>query len=491
MIDRPKINLSNLEYPGADHDRSWHQLVFPRNYNNPTPQSRYHLVVIGAGPAGLITAIAAAGLGAKVALIEQKGMGGDCLNVGCVPSKALLEYTRRTSSPSFDDAFTWLRSVRESIAINDSVDRYLDHGVDVFLGSGEFIDVQTVQVGKNRLKTRRTVIATGSRPILPNIPGLIESEPLTNESIFDLIDPPKRLAILGAGAVGCELAQALACLGIEINLFEMADTILPMAHKKASAEIARSLIAKNVQLHTKCQISEIRHSDTKITVVAGSTKTTVDKILVAAGRQANTETLCLEKAGVKIQNGLIAVDNKLRTTNPRVLAAGDVCSLLKYTHNADAHARIVVQNALFAPTATTTNLIIPHCTYTNPEVSSVGKTSQELQAEKISYDVYRVELGDLDRSQTEGDKKGFVEVLTNKGGDKILGATILARDAGEQITPICIAMANSLGLKEIGKATIPYPTRGEYVKRLADTYNRTRITPAANRLIKTWFRFTS
>ncbi|MCH2670374.1 MAG: FAD-dependent oxidoreductase, partial [Gammaproteobacteria bacterium] len=434
---------------------------------------------------------AAAGLGAKVALIEQKGMGGDCLNVGCVPSKALLEYTRRTSSPSFDDAFTWLRSVRESIAINDSVDRYLDHGVDVFLGSGEFIDGQTVQVGKNRLKTRRTVIATGSRPILPNIPGLIESEPLTNESIFDLIDPPKRLAILGAGAVGCELAQALACLGIEINLFEMADTILPMAHKKASAEIARSLIAKNVQLHTKCQISEIRHSDTKITVVAGSTKTTVDKILVAAGRQANTETLCLEKAGVKIQNGLIAVDNKLRTTNPRVLAAGDVCSLLKYTHNADAHARIVVQNALFAPTATTTNLIIPHCTYTNPEVSSVGKTSQELQAEKISYDVYRVELGDLDRSQTEGDKKGFVEVLTNKGGDKILGATILARDAGEQITPICIAMANSLGLKEIGKATIPYPTRGEYVKRLADTYNRTRITPAANRLIKTWFRFTS
>ena len=263
MIDRPKINLSNLEYPGADHDRSWHQLVFPRNYNNPTPQSRYHLVVIGAGPAGLITAIAAAGLGAKVALIEQKGMGGDCLNVGCVPSKALLEFTRRTSSPSFDDAFTWLRSVRESIAKNDSVDRYLDHGVDVFLGSGEFIDGQTVQVGMHRLKTRRTVIATGSRPILPNIPGLIESEPLTNESIFDLIDPPKRLAILGAGAVGCELSQALACLGIEINLFEMADTILPMAHKKASAEIARALIAKNVQLHTKCQISEIRHTDTK------------------------------------------------------------------------------------------------------------------------------------------------------------------------------------------------------------------------------------
>ena len=174
-----------------------------------------------------------------------------------------------------------------------------------------------------------------------------------------------------------------------------------------------------------------------------------------------------------------------------MLAAGDVCSLLKYTHNADAHARIVVQNALFAPTATTTNLIIPHCTYTNPEVSSVGKTSQELQAEKISYDVYRVELGDLDRSQTEGDKKGFVEVLTDKGGDKILGATILARDAGEQITPICIAMANNLGLREIGKATIPYPTRGEYVRRLADTYNRTRITPSVNHFIKTWLRLTS
>ena len=490
MIDRPETNLSSLEYPGADYDRSWRQLVFPKNYNNPTPQKRYHLVVIGAGPAGLITAIAAAGLGAKVALIEQKGMGGDCLNVGCVPSKALLEFTRKTSSPSFDDAFTWLRSVRESIAKNDSVARYLDHGVDVFLGSGKFIDGQTVQVGKHRLTTRRTVIATGSRPILPNTPGLMESEPLTNESI-NLIDSPNRLAILGAGAVGCELAQALACLRIEINLFEMADSILPMAHKKASAEIAKALIAKNVQLHTKCHISEIRHTDSDVTVVTGPTRITVDKILVAAGRQANTETLCLEAAGIKLQNGLIAVDNKLRTTNPKVLAAGDVCSLLKYTHNADAHARIVVQNALFAPTATTTNLIIPHCTYTDPEVSSVGKTCEELQAQKISYDVYHVELGDLDRSKTEGDQGGFVEVLTAQGGDKILGATILARDAGEQITPICVAMANSLGLKELGKAIVPYPTRGEYVKRLSDAYNRTRITPTANRFIKAWFRLTS
>jgi len=491
MIDVLKTNLSSLEYPGAEHDHNWRQLVFPKNHQNPNPKTQYHLVVIGAGPAGLITAIAAAGLGAKVALVEQKGMGGDCLNVGCVPSKALLEFTQRASSPNFDDAFTWLRQVRESIAKTDSVARYLAHGVDVFLGSGKFVDGQTVQVGEHRLVTRRTVVATGSRPTLPQIPGLAESNPLTNESLFDLLEAPDRLAVLGAGAVGCELAQALARLGIEINLFETANTILPMEHAKASASIADALIAINVKLHTKSQVTEIKQTGSHVTVFTAKTRTTVDRVLVAAGRQANIENLCLEAAGVKLRNGLISVDSKLRTTNSNVFAAGDVCSLLKYTHNADAHARIVVQNALFIPTATTTKLVIPHCTYTDPEVARIGLTREELQNQKTPYDVYHIELGELDRSQTEGDKEGFVEVLTSKGKDKILGATIVARDAGEQITPICVAMANGLGLRALGKAIIPYPTRGEYVGRLADAYNRKRITPAVKRFMKTWFQLVS
>jgi len=192
-----------------------------------------------------------------------------------------------------------------------------------------------------------------------------------------------------------------------------------------------------------------------------------------------------------VSNGLIQVNKRLQTTNARVYAAGDVCSRRQFTHNADAHARIVVQNALFAPTASTEKLIVPHCTYTHPEVAHVGQTKSELENSGALFDVYRVEFGDLDRGAAEGDQDGFVEALTAKGRDEILGATILGHDAGEQIASLCVAMANGLGLGALGKTILPYPTRGEYLRRLADSYNRTRLTPLAKRLMAMWFRWSA
>ena len=244
------------------------------------------------------------------------------------------------------------------------------------------------------------------------------------------------LVVIGAGPVGCELAQAMARLEIEVHLFEMAD-----------------------------------------------------RVLVAAGRRANVEDLSLDRAGIEVRDGLVVVDDKLRTTNKRVFAAGDVCSRLQLTHHADAHARIVVRNALFGPTAGTRELVIPQCTYTDPEIAEIGKSEEKLEQEGIPFDSYRVEIGELDRSKTQGDPQGFVRVLTAKGRDAILGATIVGHDAGEQIAPLCLAMPNGLGLGALGKAVLPYPTRSEYLRRLADEYNRTRLTLAARALMKTWFQY--
>ena len=477
------------DYPGARYDRDWRELVFPRDYRNPTPRSRYHLVVIGAGPAGLVTAIAAAGLGARVALVERQAMGGDCLNVGCVPSKSLLEFTRRNPGCGADEAFTWLRQVRANIARHDSVERYLEHGVDVFLGTAHFLDGESVAVGEHRLRARRFAVATGARAAMPPIPGLASCEPLTNETIFDLMELPGRLAILGAGPIGCEMAQAMARLGVDVHLFELADRVLPGESASAGHVLGPALESDGVTLHLGALVSDITVNDDGPVLHTDGVSVAAGRVLVAAGRRANVEGLKLHKAGVEIRDRLIVVDKKLRTTNRRIYAAGDVCSRHQFSHNADAHARIVVQNALFAPTATTSSLVVPRCTYTQPEVAQVGPTHEELDLAGTPSDTYRLEFADLDRGKAAGDRHGFVEVAAVKGRDRILGGTIVGEDAGEQIAGLCLAMNNGLGLGKLGKTMLPYPTRGEYMRRLADTYNRTRLTPLARALMNIWLRY--
>jgi pyruvate/2-oxoglutarate dehydrogenase complex dihydrolipoamide dehydrogenase (E3) component len=473
-----------MSYPGEEYDEEARSLLFPDDYQNPTPKGRYHLVVIGAGPAGLISAVVAAGLGAKVALVERHRMGGDCLNVGCVPSKALLEFTKHMPTPSFDEAFAWLRQVRAAIAPHDSVARYSELGVDVFLGSARFDESGEVRVGDAVLAARRVAICTGARADVPPIPGLIEANPLTNETVFDLEECPESLAILGAGPIGCELATVFARLGTQVHLFEMADRVLPLELEEASAAVAASLRDLGVQLHVGEPVGEVRSGTPRI-VVSGDQEIACDQILVALGRRPNVEDLDLQNAGVaQDARGYIKSDGKLRTSNRRVYAAGDCTPRLQFTHHADAQARALVQNALFAPTASVDSLIVPHCTYTNPEVASVG-TVPDGEA-----DVYEVSFDDLDRGRAEPDGGGFVRVLTRKGTDKIEFASIVGHDAGEQLAPLCLLMANGLGLSAARPALIAYPTRAEYINRLADAYTRTRFTPTVARLFERWLNFT-
>ncbi|HLQ08053.1 MAG TPA: mercuric reductase [Steroidobacteraceae bacterium] len=473
-----------------DDDALWRRLVFPADYRNPKPAARYHLTVIGAGTAGLVTAIVAAGLGARVALIECQAMGGDCLNVGCVPSKTLL--AGAAAGLTFAGAMQRVHAVRASIARHDSVERYVQAGVDVFLGQGSFSSAHEIRVAGATLRTRRTVIATGARAHIPPLPGLAEIAPLTNETVFDLTAQPRRLAVLGAGPVGCELAQAFARLGTQVELLELGSRILPQDEADAAQRVADALIRDGIRLRLGAHVTGAsRTSAGKVLSLADGTAVTADEVLVAAGRARNVEGLELERAGVRFdrQAGIV-VDARLRTSHPHIYAAGDVCGALQFTHAADAQARIAVRNALFPGGARADALIIPWCTYTRPELAHVGATSRELERAGQAFDRYRVEFGELDRGQTDDAADGFAEVLTARGSDRILGATIVGRDAGEQLSPLVMALTRRLGLKRLGSLVLPYPTRSEYLRRILDAYSRTRLTPFTARTLRWWLRRT-
>lgn len=480
-----------MSYAGQEFDIAARNLLCPEDYVNPTPQGGYHLVILGAGPAGLIAAIGAAGLGAKVALVEKHLMGGDCLNVGCVPSKAILTYAEEHDAPQFEEALRFARKIRADIAPHDSVERYSEQGVDVYLGAGEFIDEQSVRVGEQVLTGRRFLISTGARAAIPPIPGLSDSNPLTNETLFDLTEQPATLGILGAGVIGCEMAQAFSKLGTEVHLFELADEVLPLEDREAAQVMRSALEQAGIHLHTGFGVQSIAEEAGQSVVTTEEGSYPVDRILVALGRRPNTDSLGLDKAGVSVdQQGFIETDEKLRSNNKKIYAAGDCTSRKQFTHNADAQARVVVQNALFAPTAAVTSHVVPRCIYTQPELAAVGLGERELREQGLEFDTFKFELGELDRGRVQQDQISFAKVFTKKGTDKLLGATVIGKDAGEQIAPLTILMANELGLSALGKTIFPYPTRSEYLKRLADAYNRTRMTPTVANLFKKWLSFT-
>ena len=481
--------MNTQRYPGEEFDDMARDLLSPTDYQNPQPQPRYHLVVVGAGPAGLISAIGAAGLGAKVALIERHRMGGDCLNVGCMPSKALLAFSKQRGA-DFQHAFAWLREVRAGIAPHDSVERYIEAGVDVFLGDALFNAGGQICVGDTPLNARRIALCTGASAAIPPIPGLVESRPLTNETIFDLPAPPSSLAILGAGAIGCELALALSRLGVSVSLFEMAERVLPLETPLASQAVAMALESSGVDLYLGQGVSAVKGSGT---VVVGGQEIECERILVALGRKPNTDGLNLGAAGVSVdQQGFVLTNAKLQCNNKRIFAAGDCTARQQFTHHADAQARALIQNALFAPTASVDALVVPHCTYTDPEVASVGANPDSLEKSAIAFDRFEFDLSELDRSRADPDSQlrpvQHAEVYTQKGSDKILGATIIGHDAGELIAPICLMMSNGLGLSAAQKTIFSYPTRSDYLKRLGDAYNRNRMTPTVARLFRWWLR---
>ena len=503
----PQLNL----FPEDEHNLKLVANVHPPEWRNPTPDGRYNLVVLGAGTAGLVAAAGAAGMGAKVALIERQLMGGDCLNVGCVPSKALIRSAhaahdvrtagrfgiRLAGEPEVDfpAVMERMRRIRAGIAPHDSAQRFAEHyGIDIYFGAARFTGKDTVEVGGVTLRFAKAVIATGARAAVPPIPGLEEAGFLTNHNVFNLTEQPRRLAVVGGGPIGSELAQTFARLGTEVTIIETADQFLQREDRDA-AEVLKSSLERDgvvVRLSTSLQRVEIVGNE-KVLVLEGGDgeeRVVVDEILVGVGRTPNVEGLDLEAAGVDFDRRGVNVNDFLQTTNKRIFASGDICLPYKFTHTAEATSRAVIQNALFpGPKKRVSKLIIPWCTYTSPEIAHVGLYAHQAEAKGMEVDTYEVAMADVDRAIAEGDEEGFLKVHVKKGTDTIVGATIVARHAGEMISEITTAMVAGLGLGAFAGIIHPYPTQTEVIRKAADAFNRTKLTPRVARLLKGWFKF--
>ena len=348
-------------------------------------------------------------------------------------------------------------------------------------------------VGDQTLRFRKAIIAAGARAVHPEIPGLAEAGYRTNETVFNLTELPRRLAVIGGGPIGCELAQAFRRLGSEVTIVQRG-RFLPREDEEAAALLARTFQAEGIRvlLETSPVRVESAGSGKRLVLETpeGEQSIEVDEILIGAGRQPNVAGLELEKAGVDYdpRRG-VQVDDFLRTTNRDIYAAGDICLNWKFTHAADAAARIAVQNALFLGRKRLSALTMPWCTYTDPEIAHVGLYEQEAQDKGIETDTYRVDLEGLDRAITDGETEGFVKILVKKGTDQILGATIVAAHAGDLISEISVAMAAKAGLGTLSGVIHPYPTQAEAIKRAADQYNRTRLTPRVAALLRWWLKW--
>lgn len=489
--------------PLDEHNRRLRANTHPPDWVNPDPSGRYNMVVIGAGTAGLVSAAGAAGLGAKVALIEKNLMGGDCLNVGCVPSKALIRCARAAADAraageygvgitgdihvDFAAVMGRMRRLRAGISPNDSVQRFRDLGIDVFLGQGQLTGPDTIEVEGKTLKFSRAVIATGARAAAPPVPGLDEAGYLTNETIFSLTELPRRLAIIGAGPIGCELAQAFARFGSRVTLIEAGEQILPKEDSQAARIIETALRRDgiNIVCGGKAARVETRGNEKVIDLECGgkTDQIHVDAILVGVGRAPNVDNLGLDAAGVQFdQRTGVTVNDRLQTTNRRIFAAGDICSKYKFTHAADAMARIVIQNALFFGRSKASALIIPWCTYTDPEIAHVGMYEKDARDAGIDVQTFTVELADVDRAILDGEDEGFLKVHVKKGSDRILGATLVSRHAGETISELTTAMTAGIGMGKLAGTIHPYPTQAEVIKKAGDAYSRTRLTPIVKSL---------
>lgn len=503
------IDLLPFDAANADLLRQ----VAPRHWTNPEPSARYHLVVIGAGTAGLVSAAIAAGLGARVALVERHMFGGDCLNFGCVPSKAVIRAARAwrdaahaardfggppvSGSGDFEAVMLRMRTLRAAMSDVDGAERFRSLGVDVFFGDASFLDDRTVQVGAARLKFRRAIIATGARASVPPIPGLADTPFLTNESIFSLTEQPARLAVLGGGPIGAELAQSFARFGSVVTVLHADARLLPRDTPDAAAAVLRAFDADGVTVHNGAAIGAVHYRDDEFIVTATQgdrpLEIRADQLLVATGRRPNIESLGLEAAGVTFTRTGITVNDRLRTSNPRVYAIGDVSSALQFTHVADAQARLVVANALFYGIGggRASSLVIPRVTYTSPEVAHVGLTANDAEAKGVAIETVRVDLQHNDRARLDGSTDGFLAIHVKRGTDTILGGTLVADHAGEMIGELAVAIRNGIGLNALGSTVHAYPTQSEVFRKASDTWRRGRLTPLARRLFGTWFRMFS
>ena len=496
--------------PYDQYNQTLVENAHPPDWQNPRPDGRYNLLVIGGGSAGLVAAVGAAGLGAKVALVEKHLLGGDCLNAGCVPSKTLIRSARAigdvrratqgefgvqlegTLSVDFAEVMARVRRIRAEISHHDSAQRFKGLGIDTYLGEGQFTGPNTFAVDGRSLQFSKAVIATGARPASIPIPGLAETGYLTNVTLFELTEQPQRLAIIGAGSIGAEIAQALARLGTEVSLFDILPQLGGLRDPDGLEIMSKAFQREGIQLFLESEPQHISQADGGKELTfrhqGQVKKLIVDEILVATGRQPNLEGLNLEAAGVAYNEKGLVVNDRLQTTNKDIYGAGDVAIPAQFTHMADATARLVLQNALFLGRKKYSDLIIPWTVYTDPEVAHVGLSEEEARGQGMALDIFTTYIQETDRGRTD-DERGFVKIFVKKGSDKILGATIIARHAGEMISEITTAMMTGAGLSTLAQTIHPYPTQAEAIKKTADAWNRTRLTPTVAKIFALWLRW--
>jgi len=495
---------------GAEDDRVRRALednVHPLAWQNPNLEGTYNLVVVGAGPAGLVAARAAAALGAKVALIERSLLGGDCLNIGCVPSKAIIRTSRLYAEMrdaenyggqvpdhigiGFSTVMERMRRIQTRISRADSANRLSAEGIDVYFGDARFSGPRAVTVDEKTLPFKKALIATGARPLTPPIPGLAEAGYLTNENVFNLTECPRRLLVMGGGPLGCELAQAFCRFGSHVIIAQDDPMFLPKEERDAAQILSDAMARDGVEIHLNTTVVAVRREGVRkiVDLVSEDDKfsVSVDEILAGIGRTPNVEGMNLEAAGVRFDTKTgISVDDFLQTSNPRIYAAGDVCLEHKFTHAADASARIAVRNALFLGRKRLSALTIPWCTYTDPEIAHIGLYVREAREKAIPVRTFTILMHDVDRAVTDGEEEGFVKIHVRGGTDRILGATVVARHAGEMINGISLAITSGIGLRALARVIHTYPTQAEAFKMAADAYNRTRLTPILRSLTRHW-----
>lgn len=468
-----------------------------RGWRRPKSYDR-NLVVIGAGSGGLVAAYIAATVKAEVTLVEKHLMGGDCLNTGCVPSKALIKTARVMHQTrhladygiepleprvNFAAAMDRVHAVIKEIEPHDSVERYTELGVDCRAGHARLVSPWEVEITgegqTQRLTTRNVVIATGASPVVPPIPGLDELDYLTSENLWDLRTLPQRLLVLGGGPIGCELAHAFARLGSQVTQVEMQSRLMSRDEPEASAAVLDSLRTDGVDVRLDTTAARFAVEDDESVLYAdtedGEVRIAFDRVLVALGRRANTEGLGLEELGIETRdNGTLVTDEYLETTMPGIYACGDVAGPFQFTHTASHQASTAAVNALFGTFRRfkVDYSVIPWTTFTDPEVAHVGMTEADAREEEIDLEITRYDIGELDRAIADGTASGFVKVITRTGSDRILGATIVGADAGNLIAEFIVAMNNKIGLKRLQGAIHVYPTLSESVKFAAGEWRK-------------------
>ncbi|MFC4291328.1 FAD-dependent oxidoreductase [Sphingorhabdus arenilitoris] len=460
-----------------------------------------NLIVLGAGSAGLVSSYIAATVKAKVTLIEANEMGGDCLNTGCVPSKALIKSAKIAShiehadryglkaakaTLDFAEVMARVKSVIKDIEPHDSVERFTGLGVDCVAGYAKFVDPWTVEIAHqggttSRMTGKNFIIATGAAPFVPPLPGMEESGYLTSETLWDALsglpNPPQRMIIMGGGPIGCELAQSFQRLGSQVTIVEMADRLLGKEDAEAAAVILEHLQKEGVDVRLTHKAVRVEGGNSLIAESeGGETAIAYDALIVAVGRRARVTGFGLEQLGLLDENGRMVVDDSLTSLMPHIYTAGDVAGKQQFTHGASHEAWHATINSLASPFKKyrVSYDVLPRVTYTDPEVATVGLTEEEAAQQDKEFDVTHYHLDDLDRAIAESETAGFVKVITAKGSDKILGVTIVASHAGEMLAQFTLAMRNNMGLSKLAQPIAPYPTWNEADKYVVGQYKLAR-----------------